>query len=448
MGVFTRCWRRVSLSILLLLAHPPNDTCVNLAFAEELMDYIDDETGQAESFDPGQQLSVKFINKSTYRADIHWDDGNWGKNVAIVEARGGDAIIQTYFGHQFYVTMHGVGAGLYDPDTDDQYRFEVAKPGQTFVIPEGARPSSDPCKDRFAACAREAARGTCHQSPGWMIVHCCESCDKDLNSRELIDPNVRCTREKLNMTHTRSWGPGDLNRLFTSWATDERFSEFEPHVLSSPDGSHGGESGPWVMVFDNFLSSDEADALIRGGNMVGFERSTDQGSVNELGEREKLVSMTRTSSNAWCVRQCEELPEVKRVTARIEDVTGIDRDHYESFQILEYGLNQFYRMHHDSSDGKKLQPDGPRILTFFLYLSDVEEGGETHFNKLDISVKPKKGRALVWPSVKDEDPDRMDPRMYHEAKNVIRGKKYAANHWIHLYDYVTPNHWGCTGSFM
>lgn len=27
-------------------------------------------------------------------------------------------------------------------------------------------------------------------------------------------------------------------------------------------------------------------------------------------------------------------------------------------------------------------------------LSDVEEGGETHFNKLGLSVKPKKGKAL------------------------------------------------------
>jgi prolyl 4-hydroxylase len=80
-------------------------------------------------------------------------------------------------------------------------------------------------------------------------------------------------------------------------------------------------------------------------------------------------------------------------------------------------------------------------------LSDVEEGGETYFNKLDLAVKPKKGRALVWPSVVDNDPEFWDARMYHEAKDVIKGKKLAANHWIHLNDYITPNNWGCTGSF-
>jgi len=414
--------------------------------AAELMDYVDDETGEVKSFDPSEKLEVNFINKSSYRADIHWDDGSWGNNVAIVESRGGDTVVGSFIGHKFYVTLHGIGAGLHDPKTGDQYRYEVAKPGQIFVIPEEGGPSKDPCTDRFAACEREAARGTCHQSPGWMIVHCCKSCDKDLDARRLLDPKVRCTGENLNMTGP-AWNSGDLNKLFTSWATDEQFKQFQPQVHSSPDGSQGGKSGPWVITFDTFFSPAEADALIRGGEMVGFDRSTDQGAVNEVGEREKKVSTTRTSSNAWCIRECEALPEVKAVTKRIEDVTGIERDHYESFQILEYEMNQFYRMHHDSSDGKKLQPAGPRILTFFLYLSDVEEGGETHFNELDISVKPKKGRALVWPSVKDENPTNMDPRMYHEAKSVIKGKKYAANHWIHLYDYITPNHWGCTGSF-
>ena len=30
---------------------------------------------------------------------------------------------------------------------------------------------------------------------------------------------------------------------------------------------------------------------------------------------------------------------------------------------------------------------------------------------------------------------------------VFKGKKMAANHWIHMNDYHTPNDWGCTGSF-
>jgi prolyl 4-hydroxylase len=32
---------------------------------------------------------------------------------------------------------------------------------------------------------------------------------------------------------------------------------------------------------------------------------------------------------------------------------------------------------------------GPRILTFFLYLSDVEAGGGTRFDKLGYTIMPK-----------------------------------------------------------
>ena len=63
------------------------------------------------------------------------------------------------------------------------------------------------------------------------------------------------------------------------------------------------------------------------------------------------------------------------------------------------------------------------------------------------AVKPKKGRALLWPSTLDATPDKIDYRTYHEAKPVIKGQKFAANAWIHLYDFAVANHWGCTGAF-
>jgi prolyl 4-hydroxylase len=60
----------------------------------------------------------------------------------------------------------------------------------------------------------------------------------------------------------------------------------------------------------------------------------------------------------------------------------------------------------------------------FLYLNEVEEGGGTHFKGLDITVQPKPGRAVVWPSVLDHDPNGKDPRTNHEALSVIKGVKY------------------------
>jgi prolyl 4-hydroxylase len=63
-------------------------------------------------------------------------------------------------------------------------------------------------------------------------------------------------------------------------------------------------------------------------------------------------------------------------------------------------------------------------LTVFLYLNDVELGGGTDFPKLGITVQPAKGRALIWPSVLNEDPNAKDKRTDHQALPVEKGIKY------------------------
>eukprot|EP00596_Hydrurales_sp_CCMP1899_P005889 CAMPEP_0119049508 /NCGR_PEP_ID=MMETSP1177-20130426/65056_1 /TAXON_ID=2985 /ORGANISM="Ochromonas sp, Strain CCMP1899" /LENGTH=228 /DNA_ID=CAMNT_0007026839 /DNA_START=506 /DNA_END=1192 /DNA_ORIENTATION=+ len=204
---------------------------------------------------------------------------------------------------------------------------------------------------------------------------------------------------------------------------------------------------PWVVTFDHFLTDSEVHALI-ATNEHSWERSTDTGSANEYGETGRVLSTGRTSSNSWCRDKCTNHPEVRRVMDKIEEVTGVPKAHSESFQVLKYNLGQAYNAHHDYGGGAQANlACGPRILTFFLYLSDVEEGGETAFPLLDIKVKPKKGQALLWPSVIDSDSLQYEPRTLHEAKPVIKGTKYAANSWIHLYEYEKPNLWGCTGTF-
>ena len=76
------------------------------------------------------------------------------------------------------------------------------------------------------------------------------------------------------------------------------------------------------MTFDNFLDDFEVEQLLYGASYgEGFQRSTDQSTIiSGSGEMVKVTSKTRTSSNAWCRTECENLPGVKRVTDRIEEV--------------------------------------------------------------------------------------------------------------------------------
>jgi hypothetical protein len=98
-------------------------------------------------------------------------------------------------------------------------------------------------------------------------------------------------------------------------------------------------------------------------------------------------------------------------------------------QILKYEPGQFYKQHHDQQTAH-WTPQGVRVYTFFVYLSDVEAGGGTKFNDLGLVVTPKRGRAVLWPSVLSKDLLTGEPRTHHEALPVERGVKYACVHRI------------------
>ena len=74
----------------------------------------------------------------------------------------------------------------------------------------------------------------------------------------------------------------------------------------------------------------------------------------------------------------------------------------------------------------------------------ADAGGGTRFPLLNITVQPRRGRALLWPSVLDADPEGKDFRTDHEALPVTRGVKYAANAWIHTRNYREAEENDCT----
>jgi prolyl 4-hydroxylase len=131
---------------------------------------------------------------------------------------------------------------------------------------------------------------------------------------------------------------------------------------------------------------------------------------------------------------------------RISEITTVPADNFEHLQMLKYEETEFYAAHHDLLGlDPVISACGPRILTFFIYLSDVEEGGETNFPELNMAVVPKKGRAVLWANVLDKDLETQDNLTKHEARPVIKGRKYGANSWIHLKNYREVNLWACSG---
>ena len=78
----------------------------------------------------------------------------------------------------------------------------------------------------------------------------------------------------------------------------------------------------------------------------------------------------------------------------------------------------------------------------------MDQGGETSFPHLNLTVKPKVGSALVWPSVRDDNVYEDDLRTEHAAMPVLAGVKYAANFWTHLRDFQTPHAAHCSAKVV
>ena len=51
----------------------------------------------------------------------------------------------------------------------------------------------------------------------------------------------------------------------------------------------------------------------------------------------------------------------------------------------------------------------------------------------------------IWPSVLNEDPFEKEERTYHEALPIEKGIKYAANLWLHMFNFHGPFSLTCTG---
>jgi len=301
------------------------------------------------------------------------------------------------------------------------------------------------CLNQHPDCSLWALGSGCDDNPSYMKQHCapaCQSCDHILRLDEKCRPGPDAKNAIEN---------GGLDVLFHTIIEGAKESGYDPMVWSRPTKMPNEDGylkpceedvtnpcnvpdGPWVVTLENFISEKEVDTLKGWGSKLGYQRSQAGDQIIDI----------RTSSQAWCTARCYDDPVVAELRTRIHDLTQIPEANSEYLQLLQYGEGQYYKQHNDFIVKHVEQLHGPRLLTFFIYFNEVEEGGGTRFPELNnLTIQPKQGRVLIWPSVLDEDVNAQDERTDHEALAVEKGEKYAANAWLHLRDFQTGFNMGC-----
>ncbi|KOS68212.1 2OG-Fe(II) oxygenase [Lysinibacillus contaminans] len=174
---------------------------------------------------------------------------------------------------------------------------------------------------------------------------------------------------------------------------------------------------PLIVILGNVLSNEECDELI--------SLSKDKMQRSKIGATRE-VNELRTSSSMFFEESENEL--VARVEKRISSIMNIPIEHGEGIQILQYTPGQEYKAHYDFFSSTSKIANNNRISTLVMYLNDVEQGGETFFSKLNLSVSPQKGMAVYFEYFYTDE--NLNELTLHGGAPVITGEKWVATQWM------------------
>ena len=347
-----------------------------------------------------------------------------------------------------HAARHGDGGtGATDGDVGDALSAKEwlrAASGE-LVIDEYISPRAGRQGDLQASCADE--RSEC---PLWKEQGEC------VNNR--IGLHALCAR-------TCGWCENATARMVEA-ATD-RVDEAEARRLSSATWRRSAHSGlgagmeapiqvlSWrparAFLIANLFSEAECDHLIALGEPAMAASQT--AAETESAEAGK-ASTIRTSTSADISGWLRDDPVVRATEARIARLSRLPVENQETYQLLHYKPGAFYVPHEDWFGIGHMDlyapSSGDRVVTVLVYLTDVEEGGETYFphgipldadgnevhgaecmcggeRKPGLSVPPRKGWAIMF---HDYHPNGTHAHALHSGCRVLKGDKRTATKWI------------------
>nr|CAN75013.1 hypothetical protein VITISV_039948 [Vitis vinifera] len=272
----------------------------------------------------------------------------------------------------------------------------------------------------------------------WILLTCFV---QHRRSDRLTENSRRVPRNDLNIRHwhfiTRPGLPRDQRQNNSTVAANEEQSERQVEIRHQARVA-GGLPFLFILL---------PRRIIRLCSGVFISASEDKTGTLDLIEQKiaRVIMIPRTHGEIKpkenCLNWLGQVPPFEFVVMKrfLTDVV-----YHVAFNILRYEIGQRYNSHYDAFDPAEYGPQkSHRIATFLVYLSDVEEGGETMFpfeNGLNmdkdydfqrcigLKVKPHQGDGLLFYSMFPNGT--IDPTSLHGSCPVIKGEKWVATKWI------------------
>lgn len=203
---------------------------------------------------------------------------------------------------------------------------------------------------------------------------------------------------------------------------------------------------PPVFCVDNFFSDSDVEqyvSMIQSHEGSSGAKNKDAVQMSSPTFSSSLSLSRRTSTTWFC-----KYKSVATLLAKAQRLLNVDLQQIEEPQLVRYLTGQEFSWHYDEIPPNQLSNGGQRLATLLVYLNDVDAGGGTIFRDLkspisksskrnydhnQLTVRPKRGRALVFfPAYKEDGTP--DPRTLHKGE-VAQDKKMIAQLWIHEREY-------------
>jgi prolyl 4-hydroxylase len=243
--------------------------------------------------------------------------------------------------------------------------------------------------------------------------------------------HILAARTEIAMAANGSGGVVDfafaIGRL-SELAASDRQSAGEINLLQRMDLSSDGsprtlpratslDVGGHVLHFADFLSHDECDHIV-----LTTRDHLQPALVFDPRTGRQVRDPVRTAA-AMVVSPIGEDLVMRSIALRIAAASNTDVEQGEATTVMRYRPGEEFKLHHDTLD----RTENQRSITMLIYLNDGFTGGNTLFPNLDLSVKPRKGDAILFHNVLQ---GRVNKQVRHAGLPVSSGEKWLLSKWI------------------
>ena len=125
---------------------------------------------------------------------------------------------------------------------------------------------------------------------------------------------------------------------------------------------------------------------------------------------------------------------LSRRVAKMANALGVDEytPERDFWNTIIYEPGQEFKLHTDCWDKVEGCGSNQRVLTALIVVQQAEEGGETVFPNLGLTMKPPAGYMVVWRNVLD---GMCSPLALHAGMPVIKGRKIVLTKWYRGVDH-------------